>query len=103
MADMLAERHISNKAFIGPVAGAIIFAIAVISIRIGTGKGLTPGWLIIGLLPLPLTLLQAFLVRLSTAYRLFPDRIEVESGLTSRSIENIDLFRVRDVGVKQGL
>ena len=103
MADILSERHISRKAFIGPVAMAVIYAVAVIGIRIGTGKGLSPGWLIIALLPLPLTLVQAFLVRLSTAYRLFPDRLEVESGLTSRSIENIDLFRVRDVGVKQGL
>lgn len=101
--DLIAERQISRKAFIGPVAGATIYAVAVFAILIGTGKGVSPGWALVALLPLPLTLLQAFLLRLSVTYRLFRDRLEVESGLTSRRIENVDLFRVRDLGVRQHL
>ena len=42
-------------------------------------------------------------MRLNTEYRLFQDSIEVESGLVSRRIENIQLFRVRDLGLAQSM
>ena len=50
-----------------------------------------------------LGLLYSWLVRLSTEYRLFQESLEVESGIISRRIENIQLFRVRDLGLAQSI
>lgn len=103
MSDQIQERHISFKAFIGPMIAAILFGAAVIVIRLMMGKGIFLLWTLVAMLPVIVTLIYAQVSRISTAYRLFPDRLEVVSGILSRRIENVDLFRVRDVGMKQGL
>jgi len=56
-----------------------------------------------GLLPLAVGLVYSWLVRISTEYRVFADSLEVESGIIARRIENIQLFRVRDLGLNQSL
>jgi uncharacterized membrane protein YdbT with pleckstrin-like domain len=43
------------------------------------------------------------LVRISHSYRLYDDRLEIESGLFSKNIDNLELFRVRDVALRQGI
>ncbi len=39
---------------------------------------------------------------LSTAYRIDTQRLEVERGVLSKRIDNLDLWRVRDLGFRQG-
>lgn len=56
-----------------------------------------------GLLPLVLALGYAWLVRLGIEYRLYQVSLEVESGLVARSIDNLQLFRVRDLRLRQSM
>jgi uncharacterized membrane protein YdbT with pleckstrin-like domain len=57
----------------------------------------------LGLLPLAWVFVLSRLSRIGNSYRLYGDRIEMESGIVGRKIENIELFRIRDVGLRQGL
>ena len=56
-----------------------------------------------GLLPLVLALGYSWLVRLGTEYRLYQVSLEIESGLVARSIDNLQLFRVRDLRLRQSM
>ena len=56
-----------------------------------------------GPIPLLLGIVYSWLVRLGAEYRLYPDSIEIETGLVSRNIDNLQLFRVRDLGLRQSL
>jgi membrane protein YdbS with pleckstrin-like domain len=103
MAELISERHISRKAFLLPMVAAGVFALAVLGFRLMAGSGSWLFWLPLAILPTIAVLLYAKMIRVSTAYRLFPDRLEVASGLFTRSIENVDLFRIRDLGVRQGI
>ncbi len=58
---------------------------------------------LIGFVPLLVGIVFSWLVRLNTEYRLFNDSLEIESGIVSRRIENIQLFRVRDLGLAQSI
>lgn len=58
---------------------------------------------IVGLLPLLIGVAWAWLVCLGHQYRIFEDSVEVQSGVLSRSIDNLQLFRVRDLGLSQGI
>jgi membrane protein YdbS with pleckstrin-like domain len=99
MPSQLAERRISDRAFAGHYAGAALLGIA---IAVGLFLVMAP-LLPLALLPAAGVFAWSRLVRAGTSYRLFPDRLEVESGILNRKIENIQLFRVRDVGLRQGL
>src|SRR5215211_5381588 len=94
------ERRISEMAFLGSYALAVIIGVVIAVICFAAKQG---GWSPLGLLPVVWTIVQSRLARMSTLYRLFPDRVEVQSGLMSRTIENVQLFRVHDVSLKQGL
>jgi uncharacterized membrane protein YdbT with pleckstrin-like domain len=96
----ITTRRISDRAFIGHYAAAVVLGLLVATGCFLVGFGLfAPA----GLLPLAWVFAQSRLARLDTEYRLFVDRIEVESGILSRRIENVELFRVRDVSLRQGL
>ena len=56
-----------------------------------------------GPVPLLIGIAYSWLVRLSAEYRLYPDSREIETGLVSRNIDNLQLFRVRDLGLRQSL
>lgn len=56
-----------------------------------------------GLVPLIIGLAYSWLVRLGAEYRLYEDSLEVETGIVSRRIDNLQLFRIRDLGLKQSL
>jgi uncharacterized membrane protein YdbT with pleckstrin-like domain len=56
-----------------------------------------------GPVPLLIGIAYSWLVRLGAEYRLYPDSIEIERGLFSRNIDNLQLFRVRDLGLQQSL
>jgi uncharacterized membrane protein YdbT with pleckstrin-like domain len=53
--------------------------------------------------PLLVAWLRARLTRAGATYRLYPDRLEIERGLLGRRVENLELFRIRDLGIRQGL
>ena len=96
----MSERRISEMAFLGNYALAIVIGVVIAVIAFSTRNG---GWSPLGIIPLLWTFIQTRLARVSTVYRIFSDRVEVHSGLVSRSIENVQLFRVHDVSLKQSL
>src|SRR5262245_11143318 len=91
--DLIFRRRISTKHFLG---AAILLAIVAIGIWIGGYllRSSVPAWLtgLLGGAPLLFGIPYIWLVLLSTEYRVFQDSLEVESGLISRSIDNIQLF-----------
>lgn len=95
----ISTRRISDRAFVGQYVVAFTLGVAAAAAAFALGFGLFSP---VGALPVLWVFAQSRLMRLGTEYRLFPDRIEVESGIVSRRIENIELFRVRDVGLRQG-
>ena len=56
-----------------------------------------------GPIPLLIGIAYSWLVRLNAEYRLYPDSLEIETGLVSRNIDNLQLFRVRDLRLRQSL
>jgi uncharacterized membrane protein YdbT with pleckstrin-like domain len=98
--DLLAERRISDKAFVGHYLAAGLIGLVIAVVLFFTGLGLFAPVAI--LLPLAGMFVYSRLMRMSSCYRLFPDRLEIDSGIFSRKIENVELFRVRDVGLRQG-
>ncbi len=99
MDSIISERRISDKAFLGQYVLAV-----------GAGIGIAVGCFMmmailapLAVLPVVAVFLHSRLVRAGNSYRLYGDRLEIEAGLLSRKIENIELFRIRDVGLRQGL
>ena len=101
----LLQRRTSLKSFTGLYVGLVLLgaAVWVAAFSVERLAAHRPLVLLIGLVPLAAGLAYTALLRLNTEYRLFPDLLEVESGLVSRRIENIQLFRVRDLGLEQSL
>ena len=95
----LIERRISDRAFLGHYLIAGVLGIVIATICFMTMALLAP----LGLLPLAWVFAQSRLARIGSSYRLYGDRLELESGVVSRKIENVELFRIRDVGLRQGL
>lgn len=94
------ERRISDRAFVAHYFASIAVGSIVATACFAAGAGaFSP----LSILAVVGVFLYSRLVRLGTAYRLFPDRLEIESGLISRKIENVELFRVRDVGLRQSI
>jgi len=103
MIEVVSERRISAKAFLGHHVAAVVAGIAVAAVCFAAP---IPGVALLapaGLLPLLGTMAYARLTRAGSCYRLFTDRLEVESGLVARNIDNLELVRVRDVSLRQGL
>lgn len=100
-----AERRISPKDFLklylGCGAGAIV--IWILSFSIESLSGIKWYCLLIGILLVLFAAVYVKLQVLNTHYRVYGDRIEIESGILTKRIENIALFRVRDIGLDQGL
>jgi uncharacterized membrane protein YdbT with pleckstrin-like domain len=93
------ERSISDRAFMGEY---LIAGIAAIALAAGCLAFFAPA-VPVAVVPCAVVFARARLARAGTRYRLFADRLEVESGIVSRKIENVDLFRVRDAGLRQGI
>lgn len=94
------ERRISDRAFVGHYFTALAVGCVVATGCFAAGLGVFSP---VGILAVVGVFLYSRLVRIGTTYRLFPERIEVESGLLSRKIENVELYRVRDVGLRQSI
>jgi uncharacterized membrane protein YdbT with pleckstrin-like domain len=57
----------------------------------------------VGLAPLLIAFVWAVVARSSIEYRVHSESIEMESGVVSRRIDNLQLFRVRDLNLNQSL
>jgi uncharacterized membrane protein YdbT with pleckstrin-like domain len=102
--DLVLRARISLKSFAGLylLLGAVCLAIWWVGWAFDTG--LHPLVIVAaGLLPLVLGIVYTWLVRLGAEYRLYQDSLEVETGILSRSIDNLQLFRVRDLRLKQSV
>ena len=82
--------------------GALCVAIWWVGARFDTG--LHPLLIAVaGPVPLLIGIGYSWLVRLGAEYRLYEDSIEIETGLVSRNVDNLQLFRVRDLRLRQSL
>lgn len=103
-ADLVLRTRISLKSFAALYLGLGALCLVIWWAGWTFDTGLSP--LLIagaGLLPLVLALGYSWLVRLGTEYRLYQVSLEVESGLVSRTIDNLQLFRVRDLRLRQSM
>jgi membrane protein YdbS with pleckstrin-like domain len=99
MAEPVLTRRHSWKSLTGPIAGSILLGALLLAAGV-----LTTAWPVALLSPLPALAVfgWGWVHRAGSSYRVYPDRLEMEQGMLSRRIENVELFRVRDVGMKQG-
>ena len=100
MAEVISEHRISDRAFVAAYGAA---AVAGLVILLATFLLAQPLLAILTPLPALGVFIYSRLARVGSSYRLYPDRLEIESGILARKIENVELFRVRDVGLRQGL
>jgi uncharacterized membrane protein YdbT with pleckstrin-like domain len=101
---VLLRARISYKSF----AGLYIVLVALCAVIWWTGwtyeTGLHPALILgAGLLPPVLGIVYSWLVRLGAEYRLHQESLEVERGIVARSIDNLQLFRVRDLRLRQSI
>ena len=84
------------------VLGAVCVAIWGAGIRFETG--LSPlAIAVAGPIPLLIGIGYSWLVRLGSEYRLYDDSLEIDTGLVSRHVDNLQLFRVRDLSLHQSV
>lgn len=102
-ADLVVRKRISRKNFLGMdlltlvVGGLICF----LGFRY---LPLSPLVIVlVALAPIAAGQVYGWLLRANTEYRIYTDSLEIESGIFSRKIDNVQLFRVRDLGLDQPL
>jgi uncharacterized membrane protein YdbT with pleckstrin-like domain len=103
-ADFVMQTRRSLRSFAMLYIGLAVLAIVVWWAGYTFETGLSPVVIAaVGLLPLVLGIGYTWLVKRSIEYRLYQDSVELESGLLSRNIENLQLFRVRDLKLRQSM
>lgn len=100
--ELLLTRRVSSRSFAVAHLAAIALGAALLwaSVR---WESYRLALAIASLVPIAVSLGRAGLARMSAEYRVYTDSLEVERGILSRRIENIQLFRVRDLGLSQSL
>lgn len=103
-ADLVIRMRISRKNFLGMDLATLALGglICYLGFRFG-GSAQAVVIVAAALTPIIIAQIYGWLVRANTEYRIFTDSLEVESGIISRKIDNIQLFRVRDLGLDQPL
>jgi uncharacterized membrane protein YdbT with pleckstrin-like domain len=96
------SRRISLKNYIAVYAVLAVWAAAAIGAGIAFKLAL-PLVFGVGLVIPAAVIAYTYLEHISTEYRLYEDSIEVESGIIARKIDNLQLFRVRDIGFEQSV
>lgn len=102
--DLVTRARISLKSFAGLYLLLGVVCVAIWWAGWAFDTGLHP--LVIagaGLVPLALGIAYSWIVRLGAEYRLYQDSLEAETGIIARSIDNLQLFRVRDLRLKQSV
>ena len=101
---LVRRARISLKSFAGLflILGALAVAIWGAGFTFDTGL---PPLLIAaaGLVPLAIGFVYSWFIRLGAEYRLYEDSLEVETGIIARNIDNLQLFRVRDLRLRQSV
>lgn len=103
-ADLVLETRTSLKSYAGLYILLAVLAVVIWWAGYTFDTGLSP--LVVaaaGLVPLVLGVGYTWLVRLGTQYRVHQDSLEVDSGIVARDIENLQLFRVRDLRLRQSV
>jgi uncharacterized membrane protein YdbT with pleckstrin-like domain len=103
-AEPLVRTRPSLRSFAGlyVVLGAVCVAIWWLGATFDTGvRPLVIA--VAGPVPLLIGVAYSWLVRLGAEYRLYADSLEIETGLVSRNIDNLQLFRVRVLRLRQSL
>lgn len=102
--DLVLRARTSWKAFASVylLAAALAVAIWYVGFRYDLG---VPAWIVvmIGFVPPVVVAAGSWLVRASREYRIFQDSLEVDTGIVARRIDNIQMFRVRDIGLSQSV
>ena len=102
--DPLLRIRPSLRSFAGlyVVLGLVCVAIWWLGARFDTG--LSPLVIAVaGPIPLLIGIAYSWLVRLGAEYRLYPDSLELQTGLIARNVDNLQFFRVRDLRLRQSL
>ena len=102
--DPLLRIRPSLRSFAGlyAVLGLVCVAIWWLGARFDTG--LSPLVIAVaGPIPLLIGIAYSWLVRLGAEYRLYPDSLEIQTGLIARNVDNLQFFRVRDLRLRQSL
>ena len=103
-ADFVLQTRRSLKSFAMLYVGLALLAILIWWAGYTFETGLSPVVIAVaGLVPLVLGIGYTWLVQRGTEYRVYQESIELESGLLSRNIENLQLFRVRDLKLRQSV
>jgi len=103
-ADFVLQTRRSLKSFAMLYVGLALLAILIWWAGYTFETGLAPVVIAVaGLVPLVLGIGSTWLVQRGTEYRVYQESIELESGLLSRNIENLQLFRVRDLKLRQSV
>jgi len=95
------------RAYLGQIIGAVVVAVAVLCFSVPIAHiaelnvflvGVLPSLLIVGL-----TALAIWIDTHSTEYRLTNERLFVRRGLIAKHLNEIELFRAKDVIMNQGI
>jgi uncharacterized membrane protein YdbT with pleckstrin-like domain len=102
--DLVKTARISLKSFAGLYLLLAAVCAAIWWVGWAFDTGVHPMWIAAGgLLPLVIGVLYSWLVKIGSEYRLYQDSIEVDHGIVSRSIDNLQLFRIRDLKLQQSV
>ena len=104
MAEPVLVRRRSYRSFAGVYLAAVVLMAAIW--WVGFQAQVDVPWpltVAAGLTPTVLACLGSWLAVLSTEYRVFEESIEMDTGLVARSIGNVQLFRVRDLALRQSV
>ena len=94
----------SYRSFAGLYLAAALLAVAVWAVGLQARVDVpVPLTIVAGLVPPLAAWLFTWLACLSTEWRIFEDSIETDSGLIARSIGNVQLFRIRDLSLRQSI
>jgi len=101
--DLVLARRVSGRSFAAQHVGAPVLGALVAWAGLATGSAPPIVVVLVAIAPLVLSVARAWLLRLSAEYRVYRDSLEAQTGILSRRIDNLQLFRVRDIGLSQSL
>lgn len=94
----------ARRAYVGKMVGSFFWAILLSLVLFFALPDIsTFGGILLGFLIVPLTYLKIWIKTHSIEYRLTNERFFVKRGIISRHIDELELFRVKDVSSSQGV
>jgi uncharacterized membrane protein YdbT with pleckstrin-like domain len=103
-AAVLAELRTDVRPFLWGIAVLVIAGLAALGFALGGAIPVQVGWPALGVALVAAAVLGVrSLGRRAVVYRVNAQRIEIERGYLGKRYESIDLFRVKDVVLEQGI